>query len=487
MKSVLLRPTRWVAAVFVLVLMLALGALSLFTWLDFKRVASIRSHVNRTSLIEQSLVIVKDLQVDAVARGRGADAAMLREVRERLAQIPVKGAPVRAYMLERLAQLDRLLSQAQTEPASALPVTLAMLNEMLERENRIQLEELETVYGYTKLESQLAFAALLVFPALVLLAAWALRERVFRPINDLRNFLSRLANGDFTPLALGDIDPLLRPLFENYNQMLHRLEQLEQANRQRTVSLEQEVREATHALLQQQQSLARSERLAAAGEVSATLAHELRNPIAGIQVTLANLRSELRDRALQERIDLVVAELHRITRLLNALLQQSSHVPEPAHVVAVPRLVQDLATLIRYQLPPHVQLTTEVPTQLDCWLPEDAVRQALLNLVLNSVAALGETPGTVTIRIGYSDGALVIEVLDDGPGFPPTLLSGGIRPFVTSREAGTGLGLAIVRRFARDLGGELAIANRVPRGARVTLTVPALREHDVRYAVADRG
>jgi two-component system NtrC family sensor kinase len=486
MKSALLRPIRLVAVVFALVLVLALGALSLFTWLDFKRIESIRAHVNRTSLFQESLVILKDLQAEVATTGHLPDPAKLRTVRDDLVQIPIKGAPVRSYMLERLERLNGLLTQAQTQPAAALPPALSLLNEMLERENRIQLEQLDTVYGYTKLETQLAFAALLGFPCLVLLALWALRERVFRPIGDLRNFLSRLANGDFVPVSVTHIDPLLLPLFENYNQMVNRLEQLEQANRQRTVSLQQEVRTATHALLQQQQSLARTERLAAAGEVSATLAHELRNPIAGIQVTLANLRAELHDPALEERMDLVVAELHRITRLLNGLLQQSSHVPEAPRVVSVHRLVQDLATLIRYQLPPHVQLVTEVPEKLRCRLPEDAVRQAVLNLVLNSVAALGDAPGKVTIRIDYRKDMLCIEVLDDGPGFPDALLSGGIRPFVTSRDAGTGLGLAIVKRFARDLGGELAIANRVPRGACVTLSLPAVRE-DVRHAVADRG
>src|SRR5258708_1698769 len=486
MKSVLLRPMRMVAVVFALVLMLALGVLSLFTWLDFKRIESVRAHVNRTSLFQESLVTLKDLQAEVATTGHRPDPAKLRTVGDDLAQIPVRGAPVRSYMLERLARLNGLLTQARTQPATALPPALSLLNEMLERENRIQLEELDTVYGYTKLESELALAALLGFPCRVLLALWALRERVFRPIGDLRNFLSRLSNGDFAPVSLTNIDPLLLPLFEKYNQMVNRLEQLEQANRQRTVSLEQEVRAATHALLQQQQSLARTERLAAAGEVSATLAHELRNPIAGIQVTLANLRGELHDPELGQRMDLVVAELHRITRLLNALLQQSRHVPEAARIVSVRRLVQDLATLIRYQLPPHVELVTEIPGELRCRLPEDAVRQAVLNLVLNSVAALGGAAGKVTIRIDHRSDMLCIEVLDDGPGFPDTVLSGGIRPFVTSRDAGTGLGLAIVRRFARDHGGELAIANRVPRGARVTLSLPAVRE-DVRHAVTDRG
>ena len=484
MKSLLLRPTRLVAVVFALVLTLALGALSLFTWLDFKRIESIRAHVNRTSLLEGSVVILKDLQLQLASKGQTTDSARLQAVRADLAQMPVKGGPVRSYTLDRLDQLERLLTQAETQPGTALPPALMLLSEMLERENRIQLEQFDTVYGYTKLESQLALAALLGFPCLVMLTLWALRERVFRPIGDLRNFLSRLSDGDFAPVSLTRIDPLLLPLFENYNQMVNRLEQLEQANRQRTVSLEQEVRSATQALLQQQQSLARTERLAAAGEVSATLAHELRNPIAGIQVTLANLRSEFHDPVLVERMDLVIGELNRITRLLNGLLQQSRHVPETPRMVSVGRLIQDLATLIRYQLPPHIQLVTEVQDNLRCRLPEDAVRQAVLNLVLNSVAAMGEAPGKVTIRIDYRNAALCIEVLDDGPGFNDVLLSGGIRAFVTSRDSGTGLGLAIVKRFAHDLGGELTISNRVPHGARVTLSLPAVRE-DVRHAVAD--
>ncbi|HTS53281.1 MAG TPA: HAMP domain-containing sensor histidine kinase [Burkholderiales bacterium] len=483
MRSLLLRPTQLVALVFVLVLTLALGALSLFTWLDFKRIESIRAHVNRTTLLQESLSALKEVQLQVATRGSSPDGGKLAVVRADLAQIPVKGGPIRAYTRERLDRLDRLLSQAETQPQTALPPTLALLSEMLERENRIQVELLDTVYGSTKLESQLALAALVGFPTLVLLALWALRQRVFRPIGDLKNFLSRLANGDFTPVALTHIDPLLLPLFHNYNQMVNRLEQLEQANRQRTMSLEQEVRAATQALLQQQQTLSRAERLAAAGEVSATLAHELRNPIAGIQLSLENLRRELPDPAVAERLDMVIAELHRLTRLLNGLLQQSSHVPEPPRMVSVHRLVQELATLIRYQLPPHVRLVTRAEEDLRCRVPEDGIRQAVLNLVLNSVAVLGDTPGTVTIDVEYRNGALTVRVLDEGPGFPEALLSGGIRPFVTSRESGTGLGLAIVRRFARDLGGELTISNRVPRGACVTLSLPCARE-DVRHALA---
>ena len=70
------------------------------------------------------------------------------------------------------------------------------------------------------------------------------------------------------------------------------------------------------------------------------------------------------------------------------------------------------------------------------------------------------------------DGKLQITVRDDGPGFPAELLEGGIRMFGAFREQGTGLGLAMARRFARDLGGELRLANIEPHGARATLVLP---------------
>ena len=334
---------------------------------------------------------------------------------------------------------------------------------MLERETSIQSRSLDAVYHDIAAERRIALLALLGFPVLLTLMLWVLRQRIFLPIGRLKDFLSRLSEGDFTPVSLARIDPLLLPLFKNYNSMVGHLAQLEQANRDRTLSLEQEVRTATHALLKQQQTLARAERLAAAGEVSATLAHELRNPIAGIHVTLVNLRAELSDPLLGERVDLVIAELHRITRLLNGLLQLSRQTPEPPRMVQVDRLVQDLATLMRYQLPALVRLVVQAPTGLICRLPEDGVRQALLNLVMNSVEAMAGSPGAISLEVERRDGRVIFRVLDEGPGFSEEMLAGGVPPFVTSRETGTGLGLAMVKRFTRDFGGELAIVNRSPR------------------------
>src|SRR5215470_12781233 len=127
MKSLLLRPTRLMALVFVLVLTLALGALSLFTWLDFKRIESIRSHENRTFLLEESRRILEEVQLRAVMGVSSPDRIQLEAVRSHLAQIPVKGGPVGTYMREHLDRLDQLLTQAETQPGNAVRPAVAVL------------------------------------------------------------------------------------------------------------------------------------------------------------------------------------------------------------------------------------------------------------------------------------------------------------------------------------------------------------------------
>ncbi|HVO23675.1 MAG TPA: ATP-binding protein [Candidatus Margulisiibacteriota bacterium] len=324
-------------------------------------------------------------------------------------------------------------------------------------------------------ESQLRFelAAPLAILAVGVVLIPITRRRIIKPLNAFGRQLSSLAEGRFTPAPLDEVDPLLLPLHRNFNELVRRLQQLEAAHRERTASLEEEVRAATRTLLEQHRSLARAERLAATGELAASVAHELRNPLAGIQMTLSNLRAEIQDPELVERLDLVINELSRLTRLLNEIVDASRHAPEPLRTVDLAAVVDDMFTLTRYQLPPQVHLESQIPAGLACKLPQDRLRQALLNLLLNAAAVLSDRGGTVTVAAAREGNQIRIAVSDDGPGFPPELVQNGVRPFFSTRAGGTGLGLAMVRRLARDLGGTLTLANREPHGACVTLLLPA--------------
>jgi signal transduction histidine kinase len=254
--------------------------------------------------------------------------------------------------------------------------------------------------------------------------------------------------------------------------MVTRLAELEQNHQHRRHSLEEEVRVATRTLLEQQRDLANAERLATVGEVAAGLAHELRNPLAGIHMALSNLRRDLNDREQAARLDLVIDELKRIQGLLNELLEPSRQVPEPLSELCLAEQVKALLDLVRYQVPSHVRLEQVIPADLRCRLPEGRLRQALLNLIINAAQAIGGRPGIITISATLENDSVRIAVCDDGPGFPEALLQTGVRTFISWRDSGTGLGLAMVRRFAQDLGGQLRLSSRIPQGGCATLELP---------------
>ena len=271
---------------------------------------------------------------------------------------------------------------------------------------------------------------------------------------------------------MAGVDAALIPLFENYNALVKRLAGLEAERKVRAETLESEVRAGSRALLEQHRVLADAERMAAVGETAAGLAHELRNPLAGILAGLENLRREVDDAPLARRTDLLHQEAERMVRLLNEYLEGSRHAPEPVVMTDMGGLVRDLLSLMRYQASPSATLTEAVEEDLECLIPPGRIRQSLLNLVGNSLQALGTSPGIVTVLAGREDDALRLEVRDDGPGFPENLLAVAGQPFRTGRDLGTGLGLATVRRTAIDLGGSMTIRNPEPRGASVVLNLP---------------
>jgi len=297
---------------------------------------------------------------------------------------------------------------------------------------------------------------------------------LIHPLKRMNVLLVQLADGRFEPIDTNDSTPPWRALLDNYNHLVNRLAELEQIRRERTEQLESQVRQATSALLAQNRDLVRAERLAAVGELAAGIAHELRNPLAGILIALHNLRTENEDADTRQRFDLIIDELERLSRHLNQLLDQSRHQPEPLRQLDLERLVKETLELLRYQLSPTVRLHVEIPSDLQASLPETGLRQVLINLVLNSAQQLGEGGGNIWIRFHDRDRRLHLEIADDGPGFPPDLLTHGIRPFSTGRERGTGLGLLMVKRFVTQLDGEIKLGNRDPHGALVILELPCI-------------
>lgn len=366
--------------------------------------------------------------------------------------------------------LNRSKTNSKDNGRTELFEALQEMHEILDSETDQRERVMEEISREELTELELATLIL----TLILLLTWLfLHQRILHPLQDLKQLLLNLAEEKFLPIETDHLDPLLLPVFNSYNFMVRHLEELEESKRMHAKSLEAEVRTATEALLEQQRSLARAEKLAAVGELAASLAHELRNPLAGIQMSCANLREEIQDEDQQERLDLIGSELKRITRLLNELLDQGKHTPTPYSRFNLAQMVRELCALTRYQIPAHIELSTEIPESIICNLPLGELRQALLNLVLNAAQAMDGSAGNITIKASRQGHLLVLEICDQGPGFNPEIMEHGIRPFATTRLTGTGLGLTMVQNFVRNLGGQIELTNQpASRGACVRITLP---------------
>jgi two-component system NtrC family sensor kinase len=471
-KNLLDRPARLRALALVALLASVLAILVGMIWRNHVRLDRVQVYVGYSHRIQDAGLSLQQALVDVLSGGV-LRAEQLEGIAAKIHRLSIKDAHLSTKTPDMLRSINASLAKVDEESPdngrAELFEALREMHEILDTETE-QREKLMVKVSREALV-ELA-AATLILPVILLLTWLFLRRRILNPLHDLRELLLNLAKEDYTPIATDHLDPLLLPVFNSYNFMVIHLRELEEAKRSYAQSLEAEVRSATRALLEQQRSLANAEKLAAVGELAASLAHELRNPLAGIQMSCANLRKEIENPDQCERLDLIGAELKRMARLLNELLDQGKPTPSyPSHF-NLASLVKELVALTRYQIPPHIELTYAIPDELDCYLPDGGLRQALLNLILNATQALENNPGVVRVKACINNGYLRIEVTDDGTGFSEDMLKHGIRAFSTSRIRGTGLGLAMVQRFARDLGGRIELSNLMPHGACVRLLLP---------------
>lgn len=251
----------------------------------------------------------------------------------------------------------------------------------------------------------------------------------------------------------------------------------ERMQRRRVETTKRELEQVYTELRQNIDQLRKSERLSAAGQLSASLAHEIRNPLASISGAAGILaRGQASAEARAECLEILTKESQRLNKLLTNFLDFARpRLPrmqwmEPAEMVAsVAALAQHAASqqgvVLAVRNPSNLK-----PVECD---PEQ-IKQLLLNLVLNAIQAT-EGAGTVTLSCLMEGDKLCIEVRDQGKGISPEVRDRIFEPFFTTRENGTGLGLAIAANIAGQHGGTLSCGPNQGSGAifRVELPVTA--------------
>jgi len=221
-----------------------------------------------------------------------------------------------------------------------------------------------------------------------------------------------------------------------------------------------------------QKELVRRERLAALGELSAVVAHEVRNPVTVIFNAVSSLRKQAVSTEASTLLDIVDEEAQRLKHVVGELLEFARPPHLSVETVKTRPLVDGAveAAIAGFGGGDLVEVDaeTELPELAG---DEQLLRQALINLITNALQAAGRKD-RVHVRARADGKTIAFAVSDDGDGITPAVAERLFTPFFTTRASGTGLGLAIVKRIAEAHGGEIEWAPRAERGVTFTLRVP---------------
>ena len=221
-------------------------------------------------------------------------------------------------------------------------------------------------------------------------------------------------------------------------------------------------------------------------QMLAGVAHEIRNPLGGIELYAGLIADDLPDGdGRRQHILKVIGEV----RTLNAVITEFLEFARPA--ISVPTLtpvavlVEDAAFLLSPEMErAGVLYRSDVPAGIAVYADGEQVKGALINLMKNALQAMGKG-GTLTVIASGDDRETSIEIKDTGPGVPEDVIGRLFEPFFTTREQGSGLGLAIVQQTLERNGGRVELASAPGRGTSVTLYLPASGSDDDGRMAAD--
>ena len=287
---------------------------------------------------------------------------------------------------------------------------------------------------------------------------------IHRPMIELQNKIARVRSGDlFANVSFADRNDEIGDLGRHFNEMVRQL---------------RESRGEIERLHRTQ--ISRAEHLATLGEMAAGLAHEIRNPLAGIAGVMEIVGRDLPpDSPAIEVLGEVRHEVVHINKIVSELLEIARPKPpnyRSGNLVAVAEhamlFARDHASARNVRM--EVDKSTPVP---ELEFDNGQIHQVLLNLLLNAVQACSDG-ASVRVEFASDESWVRVSVVDTGKGIPPSVLPNIFRPFFTTKGDGTGLGLSLARRIVEDHGGRIEAASELGKGSRFTLTLPKVRPTD---------
>ena len=272
---------------------------------------------------------------------------------------------------------------------------------------------------------------------------------------------------------------------KNGNFTSHVLKMLTTAGRQLALAVENsrllaDLQDSYRKLMDTQEDLIRAERLAALGQLSATMAHEIRNPLATIFSAISQIRKQKNPETASTLLDIAEEEASRLNSMVSELLKfarpRKPLLEEGALLDSVRASVEGICA--SKDIPDGLVEVDSASVPVSCQFDTDLVSRALDILIDNALSAFeNNDDGKVIVKVAPGERGAVIEISDNGMGIPGELMSKVFEPFFSTKPTGTGLGLPTVKRIAEDHRGSIEIESKSGTGTVVRLFLQTRLRH----------
>jgi len=373
------------------------------------------------------------------------DKGVLEELRSEIEEYETNFLPLK----ESCNETDQDTEHCNTQQVQRLGADIVTLAEGLVRDSQFKVEKFAKE---SMIKLTLYFSFLIVFSLSGMVVYFA---TIAKRLKSMEIAANAIATGDYHTLPVSKLNDEVQVVFKAFDRMVVDLEE-------------------------RQEQLFQAEKLSSIGTLASGMAHQLNNPLNNIATSCQLALEELDDNSdktfLQNMLKTVDEETSRAAEIVRGLLEFSRNELFLQKPVSIKKVVSQTVSLVTSDLPSGIQIIQDVPEEIIASIDEQKIKEAFLNLLINSIQAIKEPDGTIIIaaEVDIDTNSIVITVSDTGVGIDEKARQQIFDPFYTTKEVGegTGLGLAVVYGIISKHNGTISVRSNKEKGSTFIISLP---------------
>lgn len=281
-------------------------------------------------------------------------------------------------------------------------------------------------------------------------------EKYTEPIKKVAEASKRIAKGELVKIRNRNRKDEIGTLIESYNDMVEKLAEKEEL----------------------QEKLKKSEQLSIIGQLSSGIAHEIRNPLNFLSLSIGHIRERISEANIDGRdeliklLDNITKEIYRVNELIHNFLLLGKPITLNREWISSEVIVYEALELLKDKVRKGIDIkVVSEDNGQPLYCDREYMRLCLINLILNAIQAIDEE-GSITIKYGREDSSCYITVTDTGRGITEEEMERIFEPYYSTKKLGVGLGLTITKRFIEEHGGSISVKSEIEKGTSITVRVP---------------